>query len=679
MTARHESDLESRWTYDTAAKGIGQLAEAYTLTGSAKDYSRLHTYDSLGRPSRSSQLINSQVYSQTPDYDLWGRLIRTTYQRGSDSAKVYDTRYNNTGYLARTERGALILWQVTTQDAAQRPTSALLGNGLFDLRSYNVNTGRLDSGTVHSNGTPRLQESYQYDPLGNVTQRAQYWDSGSFNEGFSYDSLNRLSTSQVGGQALQTTSYDPAGNLSSKTGIGSYTYPSQGSSAIRPHAVQSTSSQGSFTYDNNGNLKTGAGRNLTWTSYDMPVQIQRGTITDNFVYGPEHQRVRQDRNDGSSLIYAGAQEIDTKGGTTIKTYWPGGIGVEIDKPGASNSELYWHHKDRLGSPIALSGSDGSLSEKLAYDAWGRRRTLDGSAPLDNSTSHLDNKGYTGHEMLDQVDLVHMNGRIYDPITARFLSGDPLIQDPINGQNYNRYSYVLNNPTNLTDPTGFETVEIIGHRLFDFVGPSVTRVLEQMRNTALQQTMNAQAAGRSVAKSTVRFIVPTAARAFVVLGTVITAGNQFQDNDEDVQIAAINAAAIAAAASNADAGKNASDALKGTTNSATASPPPDGEDKNKGKDKLTQGEQKAVNKIDKIINNFKDHDIEGAIKDMQGNPVSKPGGGTWNHLQEVQDVQRGLTNHAETLKGVNNPEAIAARNNALNLLNRIDTAFRGAGF
>lgn len=36
----------------------------------------------------------------------------------------------------------------------------------------------------------------------------------------------------------------------------------------------------------------------------------------------------------------------------------------------------------------------------------------------------------------------------------FLSGDPLIQDPVNGQSYNRYSYVLNNPTNLTDPTGF---------------------------------------------------------------------------------------------------------------------------------------------------------------------------------------------------------------------------------
>jgi RHS repeat-associated protein len=57
-------------------------------------------------------------------------------------------------------------------------------------------------------------------------------------------------------------------------------------------------------------------------------------------------------------------------------------------------------------------------------------------------------------MLDQLDLVHMNGRVYDPFVARFLSADPIIQDPLNGQNYSRYTYVFNNPTNLTDPTGF---------------------------------------------------------------------------------------------------------------------------------------------------------------------------------------------------------------------------------
>lgn len=47
----------------------------------------------------------------------------------------------------------------------------------------------------------------------------------------------------------------------------------------------------------------------------------------------------------------------------------------------------------------------------------------------------------------------MNGRIYDPDTARFLSPDPYLQAPANFQNYNRYSYVLNNPVSMTDPSG----------------------------------------------------------------------------------------------------------------------------------------------------------------------------------------------------------------------------------
>lgn len=92
---------------------------------------------------------------------------------------------------------------------------------------------------------------------------------------------------------------------------------------------------------------------------------------------------------------------------------------------------------------------------MAYDAWGKRRAMDGSnATPDTVDGVTDNRGFTGHEMLDQLDLVHMNGRVYDPQTARFLSADPILQDPLNGQSYNRYSYVLNNPTNFTDPTGF---------------------------------------------------------------------------------------------------------------------------------------------------------------------------------------------------------------------------------
>ncbi|MCF8218305.1 MAG: hypothetical protein K9J21_04930 [Bacteroidales bacterium] len=63
------------------------------------------------------------------------------------------------------------------------------------------------------------------------------------------------------------------------------------------------------------------------------------------------------------------------------------------------------------------------------------------------------KGYTGHEMPDAFEVINMNGRIYDPVIARFFSPDPYVQAPQNPQNLNRYSYCLNNPLVYTDPSG----------------------------------------------------------------------------------------------------------------------------------------------------------------------------------------------------------------------------------
>lgn len=65
-----------------------------------------------------------------------------------------------------------------------------------------------------------------------------------------------------------------------------------------------------------------------------------------------------------------------------------------------------------------------------------------------------NRGYTGHEKLDSFSLVHMNGRIYDSRTARFLQADPFVQEPNNPQNFNRFTYLWNNPLNATDPSGY---------------------------------------------------------------------------------------------------------------------------------------------------------------------------------------------------------------------------------
>ena len=323
---------------------------------------------------------------------------------------------------------------------------------------------------------------------------SQQWDSTGFTENFAYDNLNRLSSSNVNGQPVQSFTYDAAGNLTSKTGVGSglYSYPAQGANSVLPHAVQSIAGIGSFSYDANGNLSSDAKRTLSWSSFDMPTQISQGSITANFVYGPEHQRTRQTRSDGSVVIYAGAQEVETKSGQiTVKTYWPYGAGVEIDRPLATATEFNWIHTDRLGSPVALSADDGTLREKLAYDAWGKRRTLDGvaingTATPDSIVGQIDNRGFTGHEMLDQLELVHMNGRIYDPLTARFMSADPLIQDPMNGQSYNRYSYVLNNPTNLTDPTGFSPFdEAMANRWAQRMGAAIADISGEAKDKAIE--------------------------------------------------------------------------------------------------------------------------------------------------------------------------------------------------
>ncbi|MEB0032208.1 RHS repeat-associated core domain-containing protein [Undibacterium sp. RTI2.1] len=70
-----------------------------------------------------------------------------------------------------------------------------------------------------------------------------------------------------------------------------------------------------------------------------------------------------------------------------------------------------------------------------------------------NTNNGTDRGYTGHEHLDDMGVIQMNGRIYDPLLGRFMQGDPFIQDPSNLQNFNRYGYCYNNPMTCTDPTG----------------------------------------------------------------------------------------------------------------------------------------------------------------------------------------------------------------------------------
>ncbi len=128
--------------------------------------------------------------------------------------------------------------------------------------------------------------------------------------------------------------------------------------------------------------------------------------------------------------------------------------------------------DYLGSiDIAVDFSSGSVLtgegrlQKFSYDPWGGRRKWDDWNRADASTpGQLDaftDHGFTGHETMDELGLVHMNARIYDPLIGRFLSPDSVLQFPGNIQSYDRYQYVLNNPCTFTDPSGHLLPIIVG--------------------------------------------------------------------------------------------------------------------------------------------------------------------------------------------------------------------------
>ncbi|HBE4103620.1 TPA: hemagglutinin repeat-containing protein, partial [Escherichia coli] len=141
-----------------------------------------------------------------------------------------------------------------------------------------------------------------------------------------------------------------------------------------------------------------------------------------------------------------------------------------------------------------------------------------------------------------------------------------------------------------------------------------------------------------------------------------------------------------AASNPNIGKDLTDAEKvelGGSGSGTGTPPPSENDpkqqNEKTVDKLNQKQESAIKKIDNTIKNaLKDHDIIGTLKDMDGKPVPKENGGYWDHMQEMQNTLRGLRNHADTLKNVNNPEAQAAYGRATDAINKIESALKGYG-
>jgi RHS repeat-associated protein len=142
--------------------------------------------------------------------------------------------------------------------------------------------------------------------------------------------------------------------------------------------------------------------------------------------------------------------------------------VEVDLiQGSSTTEKISHiFTDHLGSTDVVQTTDVNnnilSTNNMSFGAWGNRRLATTWLPpvgaTETQADHAaDRYGFTHQEMLDNVALIHMNGRVYDPNLGRFLSVDPVFAFPTNTQSLNPYTYVLNNPLSMTDPTGYNTV------------------------------------------------------------------------------------------------------------------------------------------------------------------------------------------------------------------------------
>lgn len=254
--------------------------------------------------------------------------------------------------------------------------------------------------------------------------------------------------------------------MASRSDVGTYTY---GNVNAGPHEVMSISGtvNTSYTYDGDGNMKTGNGRTAVYTSFDMPSSITESGASEAFIYGPEHQRIK--RTSASKVtIYvnpdnAGGLSYEkdmTTASSTIEDrvyISAGGDPVVLLKRanGTGSFVPYYLHRDPIGSTVAITSSAASVLERLSYEPFGKRRAPDGASdPTDSIVGVNSDRGFTDHEHLDDIALIHMNGRVFDPLVGRFLSADPNVQNGYDQQSYNRYSYISNSPTNARDPTGY---------------------------------------------------------------------------------------------------------------------------------------------------------------------------------------------------------------------------------
>ena len=294
------------------------------------------------------------------------------------------------------------------------------------------------------------------------------------------------------------------GNFLSMT----YGIPQTDGSVTKPHALTSI----------NGvpeNFPT-QDLSIAYTDFRKIRTLSEGNKTYEVSYGVDDQRrMSVYKVDGVTKLtryYLGDYEEEIGADNNIRKihYLSGAIFVDNE---TAPDSLYYTYSDNQGSLIAITDQSGIVKRKYAYDPWGARRNPTNWTEPDDLSNLIINRGYTGHEHLDVFGIINMNGRVYDPLTAQFLSPDPFIQAPGDWLNYNRYSYCFGNPLKYTDPTG----NVAGVDDAIFIGLSIAMVIR----AGINGGMNAYANNSNVAIGAFGGVMMTGVPMF--LTGMITAG------------------------------------------------------------------------------------------------------------------------------------------------------------
>ncbi|MCE0494154.1 RHS repeat-associated core domain-containing protein [Vibrio salinus] len=385
---------------------------------------------------------------------------------------------------SKDSQAYIYYWQRTDTDAYDHTLSEILGNGLVNEYQHNAATGQPGIIRTLNSGKSIRALYYRYDEHNNVTYR--YDEELGITDRWTYDAQDRVISNRI---ALVTQNqhgtdnpdfaqpfeyrYDKLGNLTFKTNIGDLTYNNK---KAGPHAVIKANGL-TYQYDSVGNMlrayKTGTSsdeRTLTWTPFNKPSVIHRNGNEVEFRYDANHNRYLKKSSDGTETFYFGKtyeRIVNAKTGETQHKHFVYADGKLIalntqirDKENKlKNKQVRYLHYDALNSVDMITDGYGNVVERRSYDTWGKQRKVlwRSSSASELIQEVITNRGYTGHEEIKEVGLIHMNGRVYDQELGRFLSADPHIQAPFLVNSFNRYSYVMNNPLKYVDPTGFSWV------------------------------------------------------------------------------------------------------------------------------------------------------------------------------------------------------------------------------